>query len=60
MGDKPREPRPQQPTGQPYPNLPPCEQAQSDGVPCMEAGRHCEICEHAYPEWRASPQADGA
>lgn len=27
--------------------LPPCEQAQSDGVPCPEVGRDCEICEAA-------------
>jgi len=29
--------------------LPPCEQAQADGVPCTEVGRDCEICERAYP-----------
>lgn len=33
--------------------LPPCEQAQADGVPCTEAGRDCEICERAYKEMRA-------
>ena len=27
--------------------LPPCEQAQADGVPCYELGRDCEVCEHA-------------
>jgi len=60
MGDKPREPRSQEPGRPPYPNLPPCEEAQADGVPCTERGRQCEICEHAYPEWRARGQADGA
>ncbi|MHC4548560.1 MAG: hypothetical protein ACYTEZ_07265 [Planctomycetota bacterium] len=29
--------------------LPPCEQAQADGVPCTEVGRRCEICENAFP-----------
>jgi len=28
--------------------LPTCEQAQSDGVPCTELGRDCEVCELAY------------
>jgi len=27
--------------------LPPCEQAQADGVPCTELGRACETCEQA-------------
>ena len=26
---------------------PPCEQAQSDGVPCPDVGRDCEVCEAA-------------
>jgi hypothetical protein len=34
--------------------LPPCEQAQADGVPCTEVGRDCEICERAYKERRAA------
>jgi len=57
MGDSAQEP------GQlPHPTLPPCEQAQADGVPCTEVGRLCEICEHASKEWRAAQrnQADGA
>jgi len=28
--------------------LPPCEQAQSDGVPCTELGRDCDVCEREY------------
>jgi len=42
--------------------LPPCEQAQADGVPCTELGRDCEVCERAYEEWRARKlaQADGS
>lgn len=47
--------------------LPPCEQAQADGVPCTELGRDCEICEKAYPETRdpretfpAQPGTDGS
>ncbi|MHC4955534.1 MAG: hypothetical protein ACYTGZ_16910 [Planctomycetota bacterium] len=42
--------------------LPPCEQAQADGVPCPDVGRDCEVCEKAYAEWRkrdSAPQADG-
>jgi len=41
--------------------LPPCEQAQADGVPCTELGRDCEVCERAYEEWRERKlgQADG-
>ncbi|OGQ91685.1 MAG: hypothetical protein A2289_17910 [Deltaproteobacteria bacterium RIFOXYA12_FULL_58_15] len=26
-----------------------CSEAQADGVPCTEVGRHCEICERADP-----------
>jgi len=59
MGKKPRDPLPQQPSRPSHPDLPPCEQAQADGVPCTEVGRQCEICEHAYPEWRAARQGDG-
>ena len=49
------------PEKDPHLFLPPCEQAQADGVPCTELGRDCEICEHACEEWRARklPQADG-
>jgi hypothetical protein len=41
--------------------LPPCEQAQADGVPCTELGRDCEVCEHACEEWRnfCKSQGDG-
>ena len=35
--------------------LPPCEQAQADGVPCTEVGRHCEICERAMTSERRGP-----
>lgn len=55
----------QNPGEDPRMYLPPCEQAQADGVPCTELGRHCEICEQAYAEWRArasgvhDSQADG-
>jgi len=41
------------------PNLPPCEQAQADGVPCTELGRDCEICEFALNPPGAE-QADGS
>ena len=60
MGDSSRNPRvrPQQ-AARPHRNLPPCEQAQADGVPCTEVGRHCEICEHACPQQGADRQADG-
>ena len=55
--------QPDKDTGDKDPHLflPPCEQAQADGVPCTELGRDCEICEHACEEWRARklPQADG-
>ena len=27
-----------------------CPEAQADGVPCMEVGRDCEICEKAERE----------
>ena len=36
--------------------LPPCEQAQADGVPCNEVGRDCEICERAHKEMRAQQE----
>lgn len=26
-----------------------CSEAQADGVPCFELGRHCETCERAAP-----------
>ena len=40
--------------------LPPCEQAQADGVPCTEVGRRCEICEHALStEQRQPPEGPG-
>ena len=46
----------------PQRELPPCAQAQADGVPCTEVGRKCEICEHATEEWRrrVRNQANGA
>jgi len=27
--------------------VPPCAEAQADGVPCTELGRHCESCSQA-------------
>ena len=27
-----------------------CAEAQADGVPCQEVGRHCEICDRAVLE----------
>jgi hypothetical protein len=39
------------------PELPPCEQAQADGVPCTVVGRRCEVCERAHPA--ARPQRPG-
>jgi hypothetical protein len=53
------------------PELPPCAQAQADGVPCTELGRVCEECEAALSRSdglppvsskapRSSSQADGS
>ena len=36
---------PYEPGEDPRLYLPPCEEAQADGVPCTELGRDCEICE---------------
>jgi hypothetical protein len=37
--------------------LPPCDMAQADGVPCTAVGRRCEICERAREDARAREQA---
>jgi len=50
---------PYEPGEDPRLHLPPCEQAQADGVPCTELGRDCEVCEAACAEWRIRMQAQG-
>jgi len=58
MGNRAR--KKEQTKGPRNPQLPPCEQAQADGVPCTEVGRRCEICEHALStERRGPPEGPG-
>lgn len=46
MGTKTRKPR-KKTTAEPHPL---CAEAQADGVPCTDVGRHCEECERARAE----------